>query len=415
MAVEVEEDVWEPELDDLIDVVERFCRRRNPFRSGEQLAQDLPRLRHACDLLELHFARDSAAFSATEEADLQGSSTPIDWIRHNCRMSGHAAADRVRVGQQLHRLPDSAQAMTEGRIGYAHLSLIASTTRAITELSPSRTVDERPLLEGALEQSVGRFRYLCHHLRHAQDMEGLAAEQKAAHEARRLELSTCEDGSLAIRGLLDPAGGALLRTALEPLARRRGKDDDRPRPRRLGDALAELASHALDTGRVPRQGGQRAHLQVTTTLETLLGQAGAPAAEMEFAPPISAKTVERLACDCTVTRVLLGADSAVIDVGRSRRLVSGSTRRALNVRDRHCQWPQGCDRPATWCEAHHILSWLRGGGTDLENTTLLCHHHHWRVHEGGWQMLRTDDGRLLTVPPPLFHPNARAPGLPTAA
>ena len=126
----------EPSLDDLIEVVRRFCERRNPFRSGPQLARDLPRLRHAMDLLELHFAKDAAAFSHTDEAELQGSSTPIDWIRHNCRMSGHAAADRVRVGRQLHRLPDSARATGEGRIGYAHLSLIASTARAITEPDP---------------------------------------------------------------------------------------------------------------------------------------------------------------------------------------------------------------------------------------------------------------------------------------
>ena len=412
------EDLDEPHdelsLDDLIGLVERFCERRSPFRSGAQLARDLPRLRHACDLLELRFARDAAQFAHTDEADLQGSTTPIDWIRHHCRMSGHAAADRVRVGEQAPRLPECARAAGEGRIGYAHLSLIASTARAITESHPLRPLDEGMFLEAALASSVSRFRYVCQHIRHAQDQEGLAAEQQAAHEARRLELTTCEDGSLAVRGMLDAAGGAALRTALEPLARRRGRDEDRERPRRLADALVELATHALDTGRVPRQGSQRPHLQVTTTLETLLGRAGSPAAELEFSLPISSRTVERLACDCTVTRVLLGADSAVIDVGRSRRLVSGSLRRALNVRDRHCQWA-GCGRPASWCISHHLRHWVRGGPTTLDNTVLLCSAHHWRVHEGGWQMLRTDDGRLLTIPPSILRPSARAPDLPAAA
>jgi hypothetical protein len=153
---------------------------------------------------------------------------------------------------------------------------------------------------------------------------------------------------------------------------------------------------------------------VTTTLETLLGRAGSPAAELEFSLPISSRTVERLACDCTVTRVLLGADSAVIDVGRSKRLVSGSLRRALNVRDRHCQWA-GCSRPASWCVSHHLRHWVRGGPTTLDNTVLLCSAHHWRVHEGGWQMLRTDDGRLLTIPPSILRPSARAPDLRNAA
>src|SRR5438445_3804062 len=44
------------------------------------------------------------------------------------------------------------------------------------------------------------------------------------------------------------------------------------------------------------------------------------------------RSVERLACDCSVTRILLGSDSTVIDVGRSKRTVSGPARRALDAR-----------------------------------------------------------------------------------
>jgi hypothetical protein len=181
------------------------------------------------------------------------------------------------------------------------------------------------------------------------------------------------------------------------LATRSGTDDDRHRDRRLADALIELAMVSLDNGAVPQRASQRAHLQVTTSLETLMGMAGASAAELEYSLPISAQMVERLACDSTVTRVLIGADSAVIDVGRSRRVVPGSTRRALNVRDRHCVWP-GCERPPSSCAAHHMVHWCRGGKTNLADLTLLCHRHHWMVHEGGWQIARDDGGRILTIP-----------------
>jgi hypothetical protein len=127
------------------------------------------------------------------------------------------------------------------------------------------------------------------------------------------------------------------------------------------------------------------------------------------------KTVQRLACDSSITRVILGSDSVVIDVGRAKRVVSGPTRRALNARDGHCQWPQ-CDRPPSWSAAHHFVHWGRDGRTDLSNMILLCHRHHWRAHEGGWQLVRTDDGRLLTIPPPwLAHLSARAPGTTAAA
>jgi hypothetical protein len=190
----------------------------------------------------------------------------------------------------------------------------------------------------------------------------------------------------------------VLRTALEPLAVKSGADDDRHRDRRLADALVELAGHGLDSGAVPQRASQRAHLQVTASLETLLGVPGAAGAEMEFALPISSRMVERFACDATVTRVLLGPDSAVVDVGRSRRVVAGATRRALNVRDKCCRWP-GCERPASWTAAHHLTHWSRGGKTNLANLILLCHRHHWMVHEGQWQIARDGSGRILTIPP----------------
>ncbi len=210
-------------------------------------------------------------------------------------------------------------------------------------------------------------------------------------------------------------GGAALRTALEPLARPGGSGDDRCRERRFADALVELATHTLDAGLVPQQASQRPQLQVTTTLETLAGWTGSPAAEMEFSVPISTKTVKRLASDATIYRVLLGSNSAVIDVGRARRVVSGSTRRALNARDRACRWP-GCDRPASWSAAHHIVHWVQGGATDLSNLILFCHRHHWMVHEGGWQLARAADGRLLAIlSTPRDLPSARAPNSLAAA
>jgi hypothetical protein len=88
----------------------------------------------------------------------------------------------------------------------------------------------------------------------------------------------------------------------------------------------------------------------------------------------------------------------VIDVGRARRTVSGPARKALNVRDRHCTWPE-CERPVTRCSTHHLEHWAHGGTNDPPNLTLLCARHHWMVHEGNWQIVRGDDGRMLTVPP----------------
>ncbi len=416
MAGSVDSTPMGPGMASLAAAIDRFCDRPVAGRTPSDLAGELFHLRHQCDRLELEFSQTAAAFAATDEYDRQGLVSPIHWIRLNCHMGSGAAADRIAVGEQLERLSESVETMVEGEIGFTHLALIARTTAAIAESGTSKPFNETPLLKKALDLSVGRFRDFCHHARHAADPEGYAAEQAQGVEARVLSVSGAESGMVWVRGVLDAEGGAALRTALEPLAKRNGQGDDRKRERRLADALVELASHSLDAGLVPQRASQRTHLQVTTTLETLLQRMGAPAADLEFSLPISAKAVERLACDCNVTRILLGSDSAVIDVGRSRRVISGSTRKALNVRDRGCRWP-GCDRPATWTSGHHLVHWIRGGPTDLPNLALLCYRHHWMVHEGRWQLVKTDEGQMLAIPPQLdlYQQLARGPGVKAAA
>jgi hypothetical protein len=204
-------------------------------------------------------------------------------------------------------------------------------------------------------------------------------------------------GGLAFHGRLDAVGGAAVRVALEPLCRHAGVGDERPRARRLADGLVELALHSLDHGFATDGGASRTHLQLTASVETVRSLSGAPGGDLEFAGVVPAATVQRLACDASIRRVLLGRDSAVIDVGRALRVPSGAGRSALRVRDKGCVWP-GCDRPSSWTNAHHVLHWGHGGETNLDNMVLLCHRHHWSVHEGGWQLVMSER-RILAVPP----------------
>jgi hypothetical protein len=346
----------------------------------------LERLRekaHVIDMLTLSFSCEAAEFAATDAWEEDGSASAIDWIRFNCHLTSVAAADRIAVGESLQGMPRSVEAALNGEIGFAHLKAMARTADAVGD-----RFDESGLLEKARENSPGKFHFICQHYRHAADRKGYEAEQNELVEKRKLTISTCEDGAVLVNGVLDPVGGAALITAIEPLARKSGAHDDRSLERRRADALVELASG----------GGSQAQIQVTSSIETLLGLVGAPGAEMEFSLPVSSTTMERLACDSGIARVLLDSESTVIDVGRSKRVVSEPARRALTARDGHCRWP-GCDRPASWSAAHHVVHWIHGGTTDLDNLILLCHRHHRMVHEGGWQIVRGDDGRMLTIPP----------------
>ncbi len=358
---------------------------------GQALGDELIHLSRRVDELLLRFARVASDFCRLDYYMDEGFTSPLNWIRVNCNLNLPAAADRVAVGDCIRKLPESEQAMESGEIGFAHLVVMARTSQAARD-----SFDENELLDKAREVTPGRLHHLSQSYRHAKDPARFAKDQAEIVEHRKLKLSTWPNGILSLDGYLDAAGGAVLRSALEPLARKADADDSRTREQRLADALVELVT-----------ANQRTNLQVTSSIETLLGLVGSPAAETEFSLPISAATVERWACVCNLTRILLGGDSTVIEVGRSKRTVEGPTRRALDARDRHCQWP-GCDRPARWSTPHHLKHWARGGTSDLPNLLLLCGRHHWMVHEGKWQIIKTDAGRVLTMPPPTrFHPYLR--------
>jgi len=362
--------------------------------SDDELADTFIRGCRVRDQHNLFLARVAAELAKRNKYDDDGFVSPIDWIRFNGHMTAGAAANSVAVGESLHRMPESMEAMAAGEIGYAHLTVMARTAEDLGE-----RFDESVLINKARENSPGKFHYICTHYRHAADPQRYAEEQAEQVQQRRLKLSKWMDGTVLLSGQFDPEGGAVLLTRLEPMARKTGAHDDRDLEQRNADALVEMAAG----------GGSQAQIQVTSSIETLLGLAGAPAADMELSLPISSKAVERLACDSSIARVLLDSDSMVIDVGRSKRVVSEPTRRALWARDGSCRWP-ACDRPASWSAAHHVVHWIHGGATDLDNLVLLCHRHHWMVHEGKWQIVRGDLGGILVIPPTVtFGPPARGP------
>jgi hypothetical protein len=115
-------------------------------------------------------------------------------------------------------------------------------------------------------------------------------------------------------------------------------------------------------------------------LEALAGIAGG-LHENEDGRVMTLAEIRKLACDSSVSRILLGAESEVIDVGRKTRIIPAALRRAIIARDRHCTWPGGCDRGPRWCDIHHVQHWADGGGTRPDNLTLLCRYHHTLTHQ----------------------------------
>lgn len=88
-----------------------------------------------------------------------------------------------------------------------------------------------------------------------------------------------------------------------------------------------------------------------------------------------------------------------LHLGREARLFSARQRIALAIRDGGCRW-LGCDRPASYCEAHHVDPYSDGGRTDIDRGILLCRWHHMELHHGGWRITREGTRDFVLHPPP---------------
>ena len=88
----------------------------------------------------------------------------------------------------------------------------------------------------------------------------------------------------------------------------------------------------------------------------------------------------------------LAGPSLPLDIGYSDT-VPASIRRAVRLRDRHCQWAGGCGQPAAACDVHHVRHKADGGTTSLGNCVLLCRFHHLiAIHRWGWTLVLNPDG-----------------------
>jgi len=371
---------------------------------------DLKRYRGIIDALDGDFAAEAREAQKHGDHLIGGTISAASWISRICGMSVPAAKDRLCVGEQLESLPVVAEALSRGEISYQAASVICHQREKLGEKSDC--LDEEQWVGFARKHSIEELNWIGNHMRYAVDPDGFDRDTEEDYEKRFLHISPM-NGMYHLSGVLDPESGAALKTAIDGLAKRLGQDDKRSPKQRRVDAFTEIVYKAMDEGKLPTHNGVRPHITIITTLEGLKGELGAAASELETGTPISSKTVQRLACDGTLSRVLK-ADSVVVDVGRATRAISPAQRRGLKAHYRGCCGP-GCDRPINWTTPHHIEFWSRGGPSDLPNLLPLCYYHHRLVHEGGWQVVKAGDEVRFIPPDRVSARRVRGPGVRWAA
>jgi Domain of unknown function (DUF222)/HNH endonuclease len=342
-------------------------------------------------------------------ADQTGSSSTAVWLHNVADLPVGIGRARLALHHALATRPVVGAAFNAGDIGFETATVVCSAIDALPGGVPAamNTQIEELLVDIARDEGTKAVVQRSIEIAERFDPDGFERQEADARSRRWLQLIRQHDGSVKLRGCLDKESAALALAVLDPLSAPwptiDGVPDTRVPERRNADAFMQLCQ--LATPALPEVRGERPHMFVTTTLESLQRKIDSAPGSLEGGYLISKSAIRRIACDANVIPVVLGSAGQPLDIGRATRIVPQGLRRALILRDEGCAFP-GCDRPPSWCDAHHIDHWADGGPTSLGNTALLCGHHHDRVHNDGWT-IKIIDGRPWFIPPAWLDPGQR--------
>jgi hypothetical protein len=357
---------------------------------------------------------DSVQVAAIAQAEkslvrtLLGAKSTHAWLKTAADVPSWMGRARLQLAHSLESRPITAAAFAAGEITMDAAGGVCAAVEALPPSVPavmSGEVEEL-LVATARQEGSRAVTRRAMEITYRFAPEVLEEQERVAREARSLTLTTRADGTVSLHGQLDKEAGALAQAVLGPLAAPAPATDGIPDLRdasaRYADAFVQLCQ--LATPELPQVRGERPNVSVTVSLDSLQAKVvGCAPAMLDSGIPLSIGATLRLLCDANVIPIVLGSHGEPLDVGRLTRTISTGLRRALVARDQGCAFP-GCDRPASWCDAHHCKHWSDGGDTALCNLCLLCSHHHDLVHHDGWEITMIN-GMPWFIPPPWIDPD----------
>jgi hypothetical protein len=372
----------------------------------------IDRVRSRLDELEL---RVLAAAHRNDVGAEAGATSTAAWLAHETRQTRGRCHAAVRLAEALDERYDATRrALAAGSINPDQAEVIVKAVDALTrehdDLPPD--IDARAeahLLDLAEEfdavqlRRLGKrlFEVVCPEAADKAEGEALGREEARARRSASLTMRDNGDGTVDGRFKLPTLHAALLKKALEALTAPRRLGEGRVDPETgkkipyevlLGHGFMELLEHHLNPAGLPSQAGSPFTLVITMGIDALMSGIGV--ATLETGQGISAGEARRLACRAGIIPMVLGADSAVLDLGREQRLFDRHQRIALAHRFGGCA-AVNCDRPPAWTEAHHRRPWHQGGNTDLADGLPLCPpHHHMADDPRRWDMRTMPSGQV---------------------
>ena len=339
------------------------------------------------------------------------------WGRATCNWSGGEAARFVKTGRMLARLESAATAAAAGELGVAQmhaLGQLVGNPRVAEHLAAS----EELLVAQAAILDFDDYVSLLAHWEALADESGAHDDHERAHRDRSAHVSIVGE-----RFYLDATGGAAtgveLIAVFEQFCRSEWLADwetgvlmhgdamsphlmQRSDAQRRADALQAIFGAAAVSGQSPT--GEPVvnivvgyelfehHLRRALGEEPQPLDPNNPAHRCETADGVIIDPYDMLVAAAVghVRRIVLDSAAVIVDVGRKQRLFTGALRDAVMLVSHRCIWP-GCARPASQCEADHILPYSHAGPTAAHNGGPVCgHHNRWKTR--GYQTRRDPNG-----------------------
>ena len=369
-----------------------------------------------------------AAEQAAGTWGLKGDRDMAGFLGRESHQGRFAGASVVGQAATLNAMPIVAGALVDGPVTVTHVEQIARATAVSPRLAAelATPTGQARLIEMARRFDGAAFGKELKAVGAGLDPVARQREHDQQRAERYLHVSHGPHGT-HVKGFLDAVSGYRFVKAIEALDPRPAQDDDRDRGQRWADALVTMADHVLrdkqttpgavvppqvivtvseetwtslrgprsDAGTtgVPVAGGRASRTPAKgSTVDVVAALQGRTAVVDEDGNAWPASEVARLLCECDLTRVVLGAESQVLDLGYRERCFDRRHWKALlAVGWRTCAYP-GCSMPLRWCQLHHLTWWSRDGRTNWDNLGPYCCFHHGVIHDRDIRIRRLPDG-----------------------
>ncbi|WP_238420021.1 HNH endonuclease signature motif containing protein [Gordonia sp. 'Campus'] len=374
-------------------------------RTGRLVSDRLDELRVLRNVLDHQIAVHAARLDESGAPARAGSTTRNMLIEMGF---APAAAHRyMRIAGGVVSLPKLADCAAQGYLAAECVDAVVrgvgliDKRAAVTLSDDERSVFETELLTQAFSGATpaeidAHARAIAVGVADA-DPDTVAAADDAS--LNTLHLRVTEDGRVAISAEVTAVIGEKFVSMIDersgPRPEPDGAEDRRSVGQRRADGLEVLLDQAALGAAMTTAGAPRTQVLVTVPAD------GVDPARLPWLGAVSASTARRLSCDGGVAEIVLDAEGVPLRMGTTKRLFPHHLRQAIIVRDVCCV---KCGAPAAHTQVHHIVHWVDGGPTDLDNGCLLCQRCHTQVHHHGWEVVMGPDRHPWLIPPADIDP-----------